>query len=330
MVKLNKKITLKDIGRELNLSAKAVSSALNNTGRLAPETREKIIATAHAMGYVPNAAARSLVTQRSNLIGVLIPYLNRSFFCNIIQGIEEVAGKKGFMLLLDSLCKNGTAAREQVIHSLMQRQVDGLILYPRKEDLEIAPLIRSMGIPVVQVMESMPEFGPHSVTMDNFMGACDAVNHLISRGHSHVGCLFHKTGSDAQNERLRGYMKTMGRRKKLYTGCRMTLESGYQKTLEMFEEDPELSAVFATSDYAAVGALRAALEKGRKVPEEFAVVGFSDAEFAANQALFPLTTITQPKEETGRCAAAMLAELICGNDAGNIILPAPLTVRQSS
>lgn len=325
-----KKVTLKDIGAELGLSARAVSNGLNNVGRLAPDTRKKIIETARRMGYIPNAAARSLVTCRSNFIGVLIPYLNKSFFCNIIAGLGEVAAENGFMMLLDSLDKSTRSEKERVLSLLLQHNVAGIILYPRKEDLEMASMIRSMGIPVVQVMEYMPEFGEYAVTMDNFKAACDAMEHLFSRGHSRVAFLGHTTGSAVQQERFAGYLKMMEGRKTVYQSCLMNLEDGCAAMHRIFESDPEVSAVFAASDFAALGALRAAMEQGRSIPEEFAAVGFSDVDLAANQALYPLTTIAQPKEETGRKAAQMLFGLLNKEHIESIQLPAPLVVRKSS
>lgn len=324
------KVTLKDIGRVLGLSARAVSNGLNNSGRLAPETRRKIIETSRSMGYVPNAAARSLVTQRSCFIGALIPYLNRSFFCNIIAGVEEIAEENGFMMLLDSLVKENDARKERVLNSMMQHNVGGIILYPRREDLEMAPLIRAMGVPVIQVMEHLPEFGEYAVTMDNFKGACDAVDHLLARGHVRIACLVHDTENFVQKERLRGYLTVMGDRPVLWRSCAMTLDAGWSAARELLTADPDITAVFASSDFAALGALRAALEMGRRVPERFAVVGFSDVDMAANQALYPLSTIAQPKEETGRCAAQMLFDILNGKKVHNVSLPAPLVIRKSS
>lgn len=330
MTSRDSKVTLKDIGKALNLSPRAVSNGLNNSGRLAPGTRKRIIETAARMGYIPNAAARSLVTRRSNFIGVLIPYLNKSFFCNIIAGIGEVAGENGFMMLLDSLDKPDHSLKESVLYALMQHNVAGIILYPRKEDLDMAPLIRSMGIPVVQVMEYLPEFGGSSVTMDNFKAACCAVEHLLSRGHSRIAFLGHNAENEAQLERFRGYRQMMGEHPLLYRYCRMTLEESCRKVHEMFEEDPALSAVFGASDVAALGALRAAGERGLHIPSRFAAVGFSDVELAANQIFCPLSTISQPKEDTGRCAARLLLDLLKNKEGAPVLLEAPLVIRKSS
>ena len=330
MSPINKKVTLKDIAKELNLSPRAISNGLNNTGRLAPETRQKIIETATRLGYIPNAAARSLVTRSSNFVGVLIPYLNKSFFCNIIAGISEVTGNNNYMILLDSLDKSSKSQKESVIYSLMQHNVAGIILFPRKEDLEIAPLLRSMKIPIVQVMDYFPEFGELSVTMDNFKAAYTAMNHLLSQGHIHIGFLGSTTDTTSQHERFRAYKESMQNQNLHYKFCNSTLEDGYNKTLELLATNPQLSAIFAASDASALGAIRAAAEKNFEIGKNFSVVGFSDVDIAANQAFYPVTTISQPKEETGRKAAEILLAKIKKQNPSSISLEAPLIIRKSS
>ena len=326
---VNKKVTLKDIAKVLNLSPRAVSNGLNNSGRLAPQTREKIIQTATNLGYIPNAAARSLVTKSSNFIGVLIPYINKSFFCNIIAGISEVTEKNNYMILLDSLDKESKERKEAVIYSLIQHNVAGIILFPRTEDLEIAPLLRSSNIPVIQVMDYFPEFGELSVTMDNFKAASIAMQHLIDKGHKNIGFLGANNKTPSQQERFRAYKEMRKDQKLLYKFCNSSLEDGYNKTLELFTENPQLSAIFATSDASALGAMRAAKERNLAIGKDFSVVGFSDVDIASNQAFYPLTTVSQPKETTGIKAAEILIAKIRNQKTYSISLEAPLVIRKS-
>ena len=188
MVRKNSTVTLKDIAQELGLSVKAVSTGLNGTGRLSPETRKKIQEAARRMGYTPNVAARSLVTHRSSFIGVLVPYLNSSFFGNIIAGIEEVAGEHDFTLLLDSLdCDENRQRR--VLSRLMQRNVDGIILYPQRHQLGLAESLKAIGVPVIQVMNHFAEFGEYAVMVDNLTGGREATEHLIGLGHRGTGVI---------------------------------------------------------------------------------------------------------------------------------------------
>ena len=329
----NSTVTLKDIAGELGLSIKAVSTGLNGTGRLAPETRKKIQETARKMGYAPNAAARSLITHRSSFIGVLMPYLNNSFFSNIIAGIEEVAGERDFTLLLDSL-DYGEERKQRAINRLRQRNVDGIILYPQRRDLELAPELKALGLPVVQVMNHLPEFGPYAVTVDNLTGGREAAEHLIELGHRRIGLIAHDEESPELADRHRGFdaaIRTHGLESTCFSReCFMSIETGKAAALELLAEHPELTAVFAASDVAALGTVQAALALGRKIPEELAVIGFDDLEIAAKQMVYPLTTMAQPKEQIGRIAAQMMLDLFEGKAVNSRMLHVPLVVRKTT
>lgn len=333
MVRNKTKVTLKDIAQALNLSPKAVSSGLNNTGRLAPETRKKIFETAQKMGYIPNFAARSLVTHRSSFIGVLVPFLNSSFFSNIIAGIEEVARKHGFTLLLDSLNQD-EPGQQRVLSLLMQRSVDGVILYPQNHHLPLAENLKALGVPVVQVMNHFAELGDFAVTVDNFSGGRDATEHLIALGHRHIGFIAHDKESSELVMRHNGFdaaMKAHSLTK--FAECRqcfMSIETGKAAALELLKERPELTAIFAASDVAALGCIQAALELGRRIPEELAIIGFDDLEIAAKQMVYPLSTMAQPKELIGRLAAQMLIDLFNGKNVKSQCLTAPLVVRKTT
>lgn len=208
MVRKNSTVTLKDIAQELGLSVKAVSTGLNGTGRLSLETRKKIQEAARRMGYTPNVAARSLVTHRSSFIGVLVPYLNSSFFGNIIAGIEEVAGEHDFTLLLDSLdCDENRQRR--VLSRLMQRNVDGIILYPQRHQLGLAESLKAIGVPVIQVMNHFAEFGEYAVMVDNLTGGREATEHLIGLGHRKIGFIGHDDESPELVARHRGFDAAM-------------------------------------------------------------------------------------------------------------------------
>ena len=283
MVRKNSTVTLKDIAQELGLSVKAVSTGLNGTGRLSPETRKKIQEAARRMGYTPNVAARSLVTHRSSFIGVLVPYLNSSFFGNIIAGIEEVAGEHDFTLLLDSLdCDENRQRR--VLSRLMQRNVDGIILYPQRHQLGLAESLKAIGVPVIQVMNHFAEFGEYAVMVDNLTGGREATEHLIGLGHRKIGFIGHD------------------------------------------DESPELVARHRGFD----AAMRAALELGRRIPEELAIIGFDDLEIAARQMVYPLSTMAQPKERIGQLAARMMLDLFAGKTVESQLLNAPLVVRKTT
>ena len=326
-------VTLKDIARELGLSIKAVSTGLNGTGRLSAETRRKIQETARKMGYAPNAAARSLITHRSSFIGVLMPYLNNSFFSNIIAGIEEVAGEQDFTLLLASLdCSRDRQRR--VLSQLMQRHVDGIILYPQSSQLALAAELKALGVPVVQVMNFFPEFGEVAVTVDNFTGGREATEYLISLGHRSIGFIAHDGESPELVDRHRGFDAAVRERQMegscFCRDCYMSIETGREAARILLAEHPEISAVFAASDVAALGTIQAALESGRRIPEELAIIGFDDLEIAARQMVYPLSTMAQPKEQIGRLAAGMMLDIFAGKEVSSRMLHVPLVVRKTT
>ena len=323
MVRKNSTVTLKDIAQELGLSVKAVSTGLNGTGRLSPETRKKIQEAARRMGYTPNVAARSLVTHRSSFIGVLVPYLNSSFFGNIIAGIT---------LLLDSLdCDENRQRR--VLSRLMQRNVDGIILYPQRHQLGLAESLKAIGVPVIQVMNHFVEFGEYAVMVDNLTGGREATEHLIGLGHRKIGFIGHDDESPELVARHRGFdaaMRTHRLGTECCCKCFMSIESGREAALELLTAHPEVTALFAASDVAALGAIRAALELGRRIPEELAIIGFDDLEIAARQMVYPLSTMAQPKERIGQLAARMMLDLFAGKTVESQLLNAPLVVRKTT
>lgn len=333
MSRPNGAVTIKDIAQILGLSAKAVSTGLNNTGRLAPDTRKRIQETAKRMGYTPNVAARALVTHRSSFIGVVMPFLNSSFFSNIIAGIEEVAGNNNFTLLLDGFTFD-PERQQRTLSRFAQRDIDGLILYPQREFLPLAPQIRALGVPVVQIMNRFDEFGDYAVTVDNFNAGREAARHLVGLGHSRIGVVSHDAESSELVQRRLGFESVIREYDLDTRMCRVDFplseEGGFQAGCELLSLSPAPTAIFGCSDAAALGIIRAALKFGKKIPEELSILGFDDLELAARQLIYPLSTMAQPKELSGKLAAQMLLQLLRHEPVQSQQLDAPLIVRATT
>lgn len=334
MVKYNGQTTLKDIALRLGLSVKAVSMGINGTGRLGKETRERILAAAREMNYVPNVAARGLVNKRSYLVGVILPYMNTSFFGSIIAGIERIAQEHDISILLGN--SNGSPeAERRAFERILQRKVDGIIVYPREELRDFYAGVAAE-VPMVQVMNRLPGLGDHYVLVDNLGGARRAVRHLVERGHRRIGIITHDGESGETRLRRAGYEEAMRE-----AGIKVEphwiadaplaehIDGGEKAMRKLLSRAPALTAVFAASDYAALGALKVALEAGKVIPDQFAVVGFDDLDVAAQQLLYPLTTVSQPKEQIGILAGQLMMDVIGGGDARSQILDAPLTIRRT-
>ncbi len=322
-------VTMQEIASRLGVSLKSVSLAINGTGRLSQKTRDEILKTAREMGYRPNFAARSLVTRRSCLIGVLIPFSNASFFSDIISGIEQKAGENGFMLLQgNSRCT--TDELHEQIRRFAERNVDGVIVYPYGRVCALVDDLRSLGVPIVQVMNHWPELGSASVTVDNEGAGRCAAEYLLATGHTHIGMITHdQQGGEQLVARRLGFLSAFEKEIPCAESL-ISIDGGYAAAKKLLAEHPEITAIFAGSDFAALGVLKAALEMGRKIPDELSVIGFDNLDIAAAQLFYPLTTLAQPKEKIGELAGAMMVDLIAEKAAESIVLEAPLIVRSTT
>lgn len=323
-------VTLKDIAAALGVSTMAVSTALNNRGRLSPEMRKRICETARRMGYTPNAAARSLVTRSSSFVGVLLPFLQNSFFSNIIAGIEKVAEERNFTLLLEHPPFD-EGRMEKMLSRLSQHNVDGVILYPDRCMFPVADWFREHRIPVVQVMSSFPEFGDYAVSVDNRQAGAEAAKYLSGLGHQRFGLISHDNEGPELIARREGFERALPASATCFRrNAPISLEGGRSAGRRLLREHPELTAVFSGSDLAALGVVQAALELNRRIPEDLSVLGFDDLDVAAYQLVYPLSTMAQPKERIGELAAEMLFSILGGGNPESRVLQAPLIVRNTT
>lgn len=322
------RITMQELAGRLGLSLKAVSDGINGTGRLSAQTRERILAAVRETGYRRNSAARALASRSSRLIGVLMPFTNSSFFGNISAGIESRMLDGDYMLLLGNISGSRDTLRQH-IRRFAEREVEGIIVYPSEAVREAADELLSLRVPVVQIMESCPKLGKAAVMVDNEKAGREAARHLRELGHTKIGFLAHDRSKQEIISRRRGFLEELG-----YAvpeeECAFNIPDGLRAARKLLNTHPGLTAVFAASDFAALGALQAGLELGRRIPEELAVVGFDNLDIAASQLLYPLTTLSQPKEEIGRLAGDMLIGLIRGGEPMHRILEAPLIIRAST
>jgi LacI family transcriptional regulator len=278
--------------------------------RIAPATRQLILAEAGRLGVVVDQYARGLRLRQTLTIGLLIPDIANPFFANLACAVEKAARAHGYAVLLcDS--QESTALEMESVNLLHGRRVDGMILAPVGEEHLHLLSLQQTGMPIVLVDRVFPEWEVPSVVSDNLSGARMAVNHLLACGHRRIGCVQGLPTSYSNMERLRGYKSALedaGIRfdAKLVSGSDFTAESGYRSTLELCE-NPEKrpSALFALGSLLAFGAIRAIHECGLKVAADISVVSFDEQPWA--QFLAPsLTTVAQPVEQLATQAVSML------------------------
>ncbi len=322
--------TIRDVARVSNLSVASVSRALNGHINVHPETRARVVAAATELGYVPNAAARSLSTARSNAIGVVLPDLHGEFFSEIMRGMDRAASVRGYQLLLSNM----HADNEMAAHAIraMRGRVDGLVVMaPQLAATDLAGTL-PVGLPAVLV--NTPDgTGCHNLRIDNARGAALAVTHLLG-----VGCrdIIHISGASDNidgRERSDGYCAAMARHAPQLP--MRVIEGDFQDTAgerivqQLLSDNVRFDAIFAANDMMALGALRALRDAGVSVPEKVAVVGFDDIPLAR---YLSLTTMRVDMVGVGGRAIERILEEIAGNAPGpftEAVVP-ELVIRASS
>jgi LacI family transcriptional regulator len=298
--------TIKDVARACGVNVSTVSRSLSGSYGVRESTRRKVLAAAERLKYRPNRLARTMATGKSNTLGLMISDIRNPFFAELARGAEDAAYAAGCDLIL---CNSDLNPDKQMryLHSLIGKRVDGIVIN------SVAPLSRSeraelteFGVPIVLLNRMAGSSKFSTVAADNREGGAMAARYLLSLGHRRLG---HITGRNQQgnlNDRTRGFLKATG------SGASVevlrgphSIESGYEMTRRLMEKHPELTALFAANDAMAFGAVRALLELGKRIPDDISVVGFDNVDLAAIIHP-PLTTIHQPKYETGKAAVEML------------------------
>jgi LacI family transcriptional regulator len=330
--------TMKRIAKDLGVSITTVSKALNNHDDIGHATRSRVLAKVAELGYQPNAVARSLTTRRTHTLGIVIPDLMHSFFVEIVAGIEKTASARGYGLLLCS--SNEDAHKERAeLELLRQRQVDGVVLASANASGNTDVLRRLTGLGVGLVMidrDDHPEVECDRVVTDDEQVGWLATEHLIAQGRRAIAHISGPSVVHAKRraEGYRGSLRAHGlrsRREWLVHGGFMDAD-GYRSMKRLLEVAPKIDAVFATNDPAAIGAMKAIWESGRKIPDDIAVVGCGD--IALGDLLrVPLTTVSWSRNDEGQRAAELILERIESPPAGEVrrvVIPPHLVVRRSS
>ncbi|MDX8341276.1 LacI family DNA-binding transcriptional regulator [Draconibacterium sp. IB214405] len=308
-------ITIHDIAKKLNISASTVSRALKDNPLISEATRKKIKKAAEEMGYRPNVMAANLRTKRTNTIGVIVPLINRHFFSSVISGIEDVAYKQGFAVTIsqsnDNLEKESTIA-----HTFYSNRVDGLILSIGMEtqSYDHLKLFSERNIPLVFFDRVVDEIPSHKIVVDDFGGAYRATQHLITQGRKRIAHIGGPLNLKIYTRREEGYRQALKDADlpiddQLILHNSLTREDGLRaiKKIVNLKERPD--AIFCANDTTALSTIIYLNEKRINVPEEIAIVGFSNEPFS--ELVTPsITTVKQPGFEMGQKAAELLIKQI--------------------
>lgn len=331
----NSTATIADVARLAGVSTAVVSLTLNDRGRVAEVTRQRVKRAAEELGYVANFAARSLRGGRTNLLGVVVHDLTAQYFATIVHGANEAAIRGGRDLVLYTTSADQERERERV-GALNSGLADGiLIIAPRNSDDYLQTLERSR-VPVVLVSPGGLATHLPSVGGDNYGGMRAATQHLIGWGHSRIGFIVGNPKDEPSRERLRAYREGLHEASlpfdaSLVIPGNFTVARGFSATEELLNLDDPPSAILAANDLSAFGVIEAVKSRGLRVPDDVSVVGFDDIPMAG-QSYPPLTTVRHPLHDMGEQAVKRLLALIEGGTVGTeqLELPSELIVRAST
>jgi len=339
MARNKTRITIHDIARELNVTASTVSRALQDHPRIGADTREAVKSLALKYNYSRNTLASGLRTGRMNTIGVIVPRTNRHFFSNVIGGIESYVSELGYQVLISQTHEN-YQKEVSSIRAMVDAHVDGLILSVSLETKDDAHLQLAVEhkIPVVMFDRVIGSGQVNQVVLDDYAGAYNAVTHLLDLGCERIAHFGGPPHLNVYNDRFRGYIDALSAANKQITpewikNDVLTEDAGYAASETLFQADIVPDAIFAASDYSALGALLWLKEKGFNVPEEVCVMGFSNEPFTAFTSP-SISTVEQPGDEMGRMAASLLIGQIESGDTTlapqKEVLKTHVIIRESS
>ncbi len=337
--------TLEDVARVAGVSRATVSRVINNIRNVDPQLHEVVWSAVGATGYVPNRAARSLVTRRTGTVALVVsddeshdddPFMSRFFadpyFGRVVGGLLSVLRLTGTQLALQFV---GTdEARSRLVGDLRQGQADGVVVLSLPAHDTVPRLLTEAGLPAVMIGRPADPLPISYVDLANDAGAALAADHLVRRGCERVGLVSGPVDVPASQDRVTGFRRAMARHGHAFVPAEagnFTHDSGEAAAQRLLREHPGLDGLFVANDLMAQGALLALRESGRRVPDDVAVVGFDDSS-AAVAARPPLTTVRHPLEDMAAESARMLLARIDdpGQRVTSVIYEPTLVVRQSA
>lgn len=333
------KTTIHDIARKLNITASTVSRALKDHPRISMETKKAVLKVAQKLNYQPNHIAAALRVGRSNIIGIIVPTADRSFFSSVVRGIEEIANQSRYHVMI---CQTYDNYEKEVatVEALLNARVDGIIASHGKETLNFDHFrkVKERGIPLILFDRSNDELEVSHVVIDDYLGGYKATEHLIQQGCRRIAHFTNARKISIYKERLRGYREALLNyglpySEDLVVESNLQLDDGRNSMEQLLKLKVIPDAVFSASAYGAMGALQVLKEKQISVPGQVALVAFSNEPFTSFTDP-ALSTVDQHSMRMGNAAAQIFLEEISSENEKfipqKIVLKPELIVRASS
>lgn len=311
-----KPITITDIAKNLGISPSTVSRALHDHPSISVDTKREVKALAEKLNYQPNLTALSLLSKKSGLIGVVIPEITSYFFSTVIAGIQDVVSSAGYKLII-SQTNESFEEEKRMIFEMTQLRVDGILVSPSfaTQTFDHFNPIKQAGIPVVIFDRDCPGFDANKVFVDAYEGAFQAVDYLVKSGCQNIAHIAGPVAIPTFKQRLDGYLDALQQNGReinedlIVFSTGFSSEVGVESIEKLLDQNKQIDAVFAVNDAVAIGTMHSLREKGYKIPEDVAIIGFDDEPYAT---FFnpPLASVWQPVYDMGMLSSKILLDLI--------------------
>jgi DNA-binding LacI/PurR family transcriptional regulator len=326
-----------EVAKKANVSHMTVSRVFNSPELVNANTRKKILKIANELNYKPNPIARSMRTNKTNYLGLVLPDIINPFFPEIVRGVDDCARENNYNVILVNT-DNDYDTETSSIHMFVNRRVDGIIISGiagGKKDKEFIRKILIREIPVILIDRYIPDINCAYVITDNFKAAYDATEYLIKLGHKKIGVISSPQKIKIFQDRLRGYRKALHDngitcKEDLIIEGEESIDSGYRSVQELLEKSNKITAIFAMCDFLAFGIYKYMKENKLRIPEDISIISIDD--IYTSSIISPgLTTMAQKKYNMGYSAAKILINAIEKgvNPRKKIVLEAELMERDS-
>ncbi len=301
-------ITIKEIAKKSGVSVGTVSKVLNYDMTVGEINRKKVMRTIEELNYKPNKIARSLSKGKTKNIGFIIPDITNPFFPALVKGASDVLISEGYYVHLCS-SDDDPDKEDLYINDLKSMWVDGIIIAPSDTENRDVSVFNTITVPIVVVDREIEGLNRDLVIINNKEAAYEAVNYLIDNGHKKIVLLTGPEYTKTAQTRFEGWKKAVGEKKlfkkELVFWGRFTIDSGYEMMKKVFDNLGKVDAVFACSDFIALGAIQAIEERGYKIPDDISIIGFDDI-YLSRFLKPPLTVVRQPIYDMGKTAGEIL------------------------
>jgi LacI family transcriptional regulator len=336
-----KNATIYDISKKLNISVATVSRALNDNPRISQATKELVVKTAKEMNYKQNNLAKALKSGETKNIGIIVPYINTNFFSSVIRGIEEELSPHGYHVII---CQSheDILTEKKHLNTLLNAQVDGIFMSVSRTTIDtehIQHILNTTNTPIIFFDRKKDIPGISTVTIDDYKGGYMATEHLIDEGYKNICHFAGDQNLEIYQNRLRGYKQALLDRQFqikeeniVFTGS--SIDAGIDAVKKLWSSASVPDAIFSASDSTALGACQELKKRKIKIPQEVAVIGFSNEPFTQFMEL-PMSSVDQTPVLMGNMAGQVFLDHIKDNFSGvsiekKVVLAPKIIVRKSS